>query len=94
VECLKVTGIIDNSKTQERKHWVELLHAGWMHHQQMVKELASPIVGAQPSDDEVFHMAISVAIQDCIALIQQLEAFGYFEEEEEELPQHSAGPLG
>ena len=40
-------------------------------------------------------MAISVAIQDCMALIQQLEAFGYFEEEDEdELPQHSAGPLG
>jgi len=90
-----VTGIIDNSKTKERKHWVELLHAGWMYHQQQVKELASPIMGAEMSDDEIFHMAISVAIQDCMALIQQLEAFGYFEEEEEEeLPQHSAGPLG
>ena len=72
-----------------------MLHAGWMYHQQQVKELASPIMGAEMSDDEIFHMAISVAIQDCMALIQQLEAFGYFEEEEEEeLPQHSAGPLG
>jgi len=90
-----VTGIIDNSKTKERKHWVELLHAGWMYHQQEVKNSTSPILGVEMSEDELFHMAISVAIQDCIALIQQLEAYGYFdEEEEEELPQHSAGPLG
>ena len=65
-----------------------------MYHQQKVKDLSSPILGAEITDDQLFHMAISVAIQDCIALIQQLEAFGYFEEEEDELPQHSAGPLG
>ena len=90
-----MTGIIDNSKTDERRRWVELLHAGWMYHQQEVKRLSSPIMGAELTDDELFHMALSVAIQDCMALIQQLEAFGYFDdEEEEELPQHSAGPLG
>ena len=66
-----------------------------MYHQQEVKNSTSPILGAEMSEDELFHMAISVAIQDCIALIQQLEAYGYFDEEEEdELPQHSAGPLG
>ena len=80
-----MTGIIDNSKTKERKHWCELLHAAWMYHQQEVKNLASPIMGAEMSDDEIFHMAISVAIQDCIALIQQLEAYGYFDDDEEEL---------
>ena len=36
------------------------------------------------SEDELFHMAISVAIQDCIALIQQLEAYGYFDEGDDE----------
>jgi hypothetical protein len=46
-----VTGIIDNSKTQERKHWMELLHTGWMYHQQKVKELASPVLGAEMTDD-------------------------------------------
>ena len=61
-----------------------MLHTGWMYHQQKVKELASPVLGAKMSDDEIFHMAVSVAIQDCMALIQQLEAFGYFEEEEED----------
>ena len=79
-----MTGIIDNSKTKERKHWVELLHAGWMYHQQEVKNATSPILCAEMSEDELFHMAISVAIQDCIALIQQLEAYGYFDEGDDE----------
>ena len=91
-----MTGIIDNSKTDERKRWVELLHTGWMYHQQKVKDLSSPILGAEITDDQLFHMSISVAIQDAIALIQQMEAYGYFEKEEEgeELPQHKRGPAG
>ena len=89
-----MTGIIDNSKTQERKHWVELLHTGWMYHQQEVKRLSSPIMGAELTDDELFHMALSVAIQDCMALIQQLEAFGYFDEGDEEDELSTPGPAG
>jgi hypothetical protein len=54
-----------------------------MFHQQQVKEVQSPIIGAEISDDQLFHMGCSVAIQDAIALIQQLEAFGYFEDEDE-----------
>jgi hypothetical protein len=89
-----VTGIIDNSKTDERKRWVELLHAGWMYHQQEVKRLSSPILGAELTDDELFHMAVSVAIQDCMALIQQLEAFGYFDEGDDEEELSTPGPAG
>ena len=65
-----------------------------MYHQQKVKDLSSPIIGAEITDDQLFHMSISVAIQDAIALIQQMEAYGYFEKEEEgeELPQHKRGP--
>ena len=91
-----MTGIIDNTKDEARKQWTELLHTGWMYHQQKVKEAASPIVGAEINDDQLFHMSISVAIQDAIALIQQMEAYGYFSEDEEdtELPQHKRGPAG
>ena len=91
-----MTGIIDNTTDEARKQWCDLLHAGWMYHQQKVKEIASPIIGAEISDDQLFHMSISVAIQDAIALIQQMEAYGYFEKEEEgeELPQHKRGPAG
>ncbi len=89
-----MTGIIDNSKTDERRRWVELLHAGWMYHQQEVKRLSSPIMGAELTDDELFHMALSVAIQDCMALIQQLEAFGYFDEGDEEDELSKPGPAG
>ena len=93
-----MTGIIDNSTDDARKQWCDLLHAGWMFHQQAVKATTSPIMGAQPSEEQLFHMAISVAIQDSIALIQQMEAYGYFEdneeEEEEGLPQYNRGPAG
>ena len=60
-----------------------------MYHQQEVKNSTSPILGAEMSEDELFHMALSVAIQDCMALIQQLEAYGYFDEgdDDEELSQ-------
>ena len=91
-----MTGIIDNAKTEERKRWCDLLHAAWMFHQQQVKEESSPIIGAEISDEQLFHMGCSVAIQDAIALIQQLEAYGYFEEmdhdSDEELS--SPGPAG
>ena len=92
-----MTGIIDNHPEESaRKQWCELLHAGWMYHQQKVKDVSSPIIGAEITDDQLFHMSISVAIQDAIALIQQMEAYGYFEKEEEgeELPQHKRGPAG
>ena len=92
-----MTGIIDNTTDEARKQWCDLLHAGWMFHQQQVKESSSPIIGAEISDDQLFHMSISVAIQDAIALIQQMEAYGYFkdsEEEGEDLPQHKRGPAG
>jgi hypothetical protein len=65
-----------------------------MYHQQKVKDLSSPILGAEITDDQLFHMAISVAIQDCMALIQQLEAFGYFDEGDEEDELSKPGPAG
>ena len=91
-----MTGIIDNHpEDSARKKWCELLHAAWMYHQQMVKDNTSPIIGAEMSDDQIFHMGCSVAIQDAIALIQQMEAYGYFEKEDhDELPQHKRGPAG
>ena len=90
-----MTGIIDNSKDDERKRWTELLHAGWMYHQQKVKDNSSPIIGAEITDDQLFHMSISVAIQDAIALIQQMEAYGYFEDmKEAEDVLSKPGPAG
>ena len=67
-----------------------------MYHQQKVKDLSSPIVGATITDDQLFHMALSVAIQDCMALIQQLEAYGYFDEDEipEDMDLSKPGPAG
>ena len=68
-------------KAMQRQQWRELLSAGYMFHQQEVKETENPIIGAESSDINLFHKALSVAIQDAIELIQQMEAHGYFDEE-------------
>ena len=79
-----MTEITDNdlgAEAEQRDRWIRLLRAGYMFHQQEVKDTMNPIIGAAPSDINLFHKALSVAIQDCIELIQQMEAFGYFDEE-------------
>lgn len=66
---------------EQRERWIKLLQAGYMFHQQEVKETTNPIIGAESSDINLFHKALSVAIQDAIEMIQQMEALGYFDEE-------------
>ena len=70
-----------SAEAEQRDRWIKLLRAGYMFHQQEVKETQNPIIGAEPSDINLFHKALAVAIQDCIELIQQMEAYGYFDEE-------------
>jgi hypothetical protein len=65
-----------------------------MFHQQQVKDGSSPIIGAELSDEQLFHMSVSVAIQDAIALIQQMEAYGYFADNKGEDEMSRAGPAG
>ena len=61
-----------------------------MFHMQMVKETHSPIIGAEVSDENVFHRACASAIEDCILLIEMLDEEGWFDE----LPQNRVGPAG
>jgi len=77
-----VTEITDKDlEYEQRERWIKLLQAGYMFHQQEVKETTNPIIGAESSDINLFHKALSVAIQDAIEMIQQMEALGYFDEE-------------
>ena len=78
-------------KRERRHQWVKLLHQSWMFHQQMVKDSHNEIMGSEPSDENLYHQAISVAIMEAIELIQELEVMGYFEEEE---PMSRPGPAG
>ena len=76
-----MTEITDRElEAEQRERWIKLLRAGYMFHQQEVKETENPIIGAESSDINLFHKAVSVAIQDAIELIQQMEAYGYFDE--------------
>jgi 3-deoxy-D-manno-octulosonate 8-phosphate phosphatase KdsC-like HAD superfamily phosphatase len=70
-----------NSEYKQRERWLKLLHAGYMFHQQEVKETENPIIGAECSDINLFHRALSVAIQDAIELIQELEVHGFFDDD-------------
>jgi hypothetical protein len=61
----------------------------------MVKETEPIIKGKaakEMADDHMFHQAISVAIMDAMNLIQQMEALGYFEEDNGLLS--APGPAG
>lgn len=64
-----------------------------MFHRQLVKESQPEIVGQKADDTHIFHQAVSVAIKDAINMIQQMEALGYFEDEEEKLLS-KPGPAG
>ena len=77
-----MTEITDKElELEQRERWLKLLRAGYMFHQQEVKDTENPIIGAEPSDINLFHRALSVAIQDAIELIQQMEAYGFFDED-------------
>ena len=69
------------AEAEQRERWIKLLRAGYMFHQQEAKDTENPIIGAESSDINLFHKALSVAIQDAIELIQQMEAHGFFDEE-------------
>ena len=77
----------------ERTQWVRLLEHISMFHMQMVKEMHSPIIGAEVNEDELFHRASASAIEDCILLIEMLDHEGWFGNDED-LPQHKQGPAG
>ena len=70
-----------NSEEKQRARWTALLRAGYMFHQQEVKETTNPIIGAESSDINLFHKALAVAIQDAIELIQELEVHGFFDDD-------------
>ena len=77
-----MTEITDKTLADEqRERWISLLRAGYIFHQQEVKDTTNPIIGAESSDINLFHKALSVAIQDCIELIQQMESLGFFDDE-------------
>ena len=68
-------------KAEQREQWIGLLNAAWMFHQQMVKDTTSEIIGAEESEDTLFHKAISIAIMDAMSLIRRAEELGLFDEE-------------
>jgi len=75
---------------KERGKWLSLLEHSSMFHQQMATEHRSEILGAEPNQEEMFHLACSSAIEDAILLIQIAADQGMFDD----LPQYNQGPAG
>ena len=73
--------------------WIGLLEATYMFHMQMAKETQSPLLGAGPNDENLFHRACAQAVQDCIFLIEMVKLEGWFEDEDD-LSQFRVGPAG
>ena len=68
-------------EAEQRERWIKLLNAGYMYHQQEARDTENPIIGAESSDINLLHKALSFAILDTIHLIQEMETLGYFDEE-------------
>tara|TARA_R100000742_G_C4168212_1_gene7415 strand:- start:154 stop:423 length:270 start_codon:yes stop_codon:yes gene_type:complete len=80
---------VDN-KAEDRGQWVKLLQHASMFHKQMVAETHNEIIGAEPSQDNLFHRAVASAIDDAVLLIQIAGEQGMFDD----MPQYNKGPAG
>ena len=80
---------IDN-KQEERNQWVRLLEHASMFHKQMVVETHNEIIGAEPSQDNLFHRAVASAIDDAVLFINIAAEQGMFDD----MPQYKKGPAG
>ena len=80
---------VDN-KAEDRGQWVKLLQHASMFHKQMVVETHNEIIGAEPSQDNLFHRAVASAIDDAVLLIQIAGEQGMFDD----MPQYNKGPAG
>ena len=80
---------IDNVE-EERNQWVRLLEHASLFHKQMVVETHNEIIGADPSQDNLFHRACAKAIDDAVLLIQIAAEQGMFDD----MPQYKKGPAG
>ncbi len=83
-------------REERRQNWIDILKGCAHHHQMKSKELESPIIGAEESEECIMHKVWNYAIIDCIGLIEMLPMTEKKEEDDDDegLPQHSAGPLG
>ena len=86
----KSTELTVDNKEEERGQWVRLLQHASMFHKQMVVETHNEIIGAEPSEDNLFHRAVASAIDDAVLLIQIAAEQGMFDD----MPQYQKGPAG
>ena len=85
-----------NEKEERRIEWSNILKECAMYHHTKAKELKSPIIGAEDSEECIMHQVWKLSIMDAVGLIDILPIIDKDNEKKDEatLPQHRPGPSG
>ena len=82
-----------DEREERRIEWINILKECAGYHRDIALSLKSPIIGAEDSQECIMHQVWNLSIMDSVSLIEMLPLIKK-DNEEADLPQHIAGPLG
>ena len=74
-----------------REQWLDLMRGCAIYHKKKAEETAPVIIGEQPSEEHIMHKVWSLSVQEAVDLISILPTV---DGDDDDLPQHTKGPLG
>ena len=80
-----------NRQAINREQWLELLRSCSIYHKKLAEETAPTLIGQESSEEHIMHKVWSLSIQEAVDLISILPTV---DGDDNNLPQHSKGPLG
>ena len=85
-----------DEREERRQEWINILKECAIYHSTRAKELKSPIIGAEDSQECIMHQVWRLSIMDAVGLIELLPLIDKDNEAKDEatLPQHHPGPSG
>ena len=80
-----------NRQAINREQWLDLMRGCAIYHKKKAEETAPVIIGEQPSEEHIMHKVWSLSVQEAVDLISILPTV---DGDDDDLPQHTKGPLG
>ena len=74
-----------------REQWLDLMRGCAIYHKKKAEETAPVILGEQASEEHIMHKVWSLSVQEAVDLISILPTV---DGDDNDLPQHTKGPLG
>ncbi len=74
-----------------REQWLDLMRGCAIYHKKKAEETAPVILGEQASEEHIMHKVWSLSVQEAVDLISILPTV---DGDDDDLPQHTKGPLG